>query len=206
MTVSMKRAMVALRPPTSIPALLSVTDAILSAMTGNTWFPTPTPPLATVAAALAELRTAEVAALSRTRELVTFRNEKARALRSLLTRLKAYVQGVADDHPQQAASIIESAHMSFWTAGPPPKLGFVVKPGKKAGTVVVAVRAVAKDASYEWAWSDDDGKTWHVGPRVLQSRTTLRGLPSDTVCLFMYRTTTRKGEGDWSAPLACRVP
>jgi hypothetical protein len=150
MTESTHRVQAALNLPEAVSALILTVEAILQAMTGNPFFPDPTPPLATVAAALSELHDAQVATESKTRGTVAVRNAKLPALLSLVKRLRAYVQGVADDDPERAAAIIESAHMTAWTPGPGPKAPFRVKAGPVAGTVSLAVRAAAKEAGYEW--------------------------------------------------------
>jgi hypothetical protein len=206
MTKSTHRLLVALNLPDSVPALLSVVQAILNAMTGNPFFPSPMPPLAAIAAVLAELRDAEVATGMRTRGMVELRDERLVALRSLMSRLKAYVQGVADDDPENAGSIIESAGMSLWRAGAGTKVPFEVKPGRVLGAVRLIVRAVAKEATYQWEWSADDGKTWNPAPATLQATTTLVGLPSGVMCLFRFRPTVRGGASNWSEPVAFRVP
>jgi hypothetical protein len=206
MTESMRRTQVALNLPDEVPALLSAVEVILQAMTENPSFPSPTPSLASVAVALAALRDAEVTSLTRTRGTVATRNEKRAALLSVLKRLKAYVQGVADDDPDHAAGIIEGAGMSVWKAGAGPKPPFDVKAGTLPGTVRVVVRAIGKDASYEWAWSADGGKTWQAGPATLQAKVVLEGLPPGVTCLFRYRAVTRKSASDWSEPVPFRVP
>jgi len=206
MTKSTHRLRVALYLPESIPALLGVVEVVLKGMTGNSFFPSPSPSLASVAAALAELRDAEVAVQSRTRGTVELRDEKLAALGSLLTRLKAYVQGVADDDPEHAGSIIASAGMSLWKAGAGAKPPFTVKAGGVDGSVLLSVRAAAKDGAYLWEWSDDGGKTWNKAPTTKQTTTTVTGLPSGVMCLFRFRAVVRSGESDWSEPLAFRVP
>ncbi|HEY3818276.1 MAG TPA: hypothetical protein VGL81_13945 [Polyangiaceae bacterium] len=206
MTESTHRTQVALYLPDSVPALLLAVQAVLEAMTGNPFFPNPTPPLSTVGAALSELRESQVTAESRTRGMAAVRNEKRTALVSLVKRLKAYVQGVADDDPEKAASIIESAHMSVWKPGPGAKLPFDVKAGAVEGAVRLVVRAAAKEAVYYWQWSADAGKTWSAESKALKANTVLKALPPGQVCLFRYRTKTRKSETDWSEPIAFRVP
>jgi hypothetical protein len=206
MTKSTHRVQVALNLPEAVPGLLLAVQGVLQAMTGNAFFPDPTPPLATVAAALEELHEAHVATEAKTRGTVEVRNAKRTSLLSLVRRLKAYVQGVADDNPEQAVAIIQSARMSDWKPGPGKKAPFDVKPGPVEGTVHLAVRAAAKEADYEWQWSADGGETWSTPSTTLQARTTLRGLPSGRVCLFRYRAKTRKSDIDWSQPVAFRVP
>ena len=48
----------------SVPALISYAQGIVTRMTGNPSFPAPVPTLAAVTAALADLQTAETAALA----------------------------------------------------------------------------------------------------------------------------------------------
>jgi hypothetical protein len=205
MTVSLHRTLVALKRPSEVPALVSLTHAIVKSMTGNSSFPSPSPSLAKVAAALADLEAAEVARLTRARGTAAVRNEKRATLVSLLVRLKAHVQGVADDDPENAVSIIESAGMSVKKPTALPKPPFTVKPGPVSGSVLLVVRAVAREASYEWAWSPDQGKTWNPVPRTLQAKTPIKGLPAETTCWFRYRTVTRRERTNWSEPVAFLV-
>jgi hypothetical protein len=206
MTERKRRAQVALELPKQVPALLHAVEAIVQAMTGNPFFPSPTPSLATITAALADLRDAQVTTLTKTRATFPARDEKLVPLESLMKRLKAYVQGVADDDPDNAVAIIESAGMHVWVAGPGAKPPFRVKAGPRVGTVLLVVRAVAKEAGYEWQWSADGGESWSPAPPTLQAKTVLTGLPSGVMCLFRYRATPRSGTTEWSEPVAFRVP
>jgi hypothetical protein len=206
MTVSMQRTLVVLKLPTNVPALLRVAQSIVQSMTGNAYFPSPTPPLAAVAAALADLEVAEVARLSNARGTAAVRHVKRAALSSLLMRLKAYVQGVADDDPDHAGGIIESAGMSIKASTAAAKPPFAARPLALAGSVRLMVRAVAREAHYQWAWSSDGGATWQLAPATRGAKKVLTGLPSGTTCMFRYRVTTRAGERDWSEAVSLRVP
>jgi hypothetical protein len=206
MTVSMHKTLAALKLPTQVPALVVVADAIVLAMTDNAAFPAPTPPLAEVTAALAELHVAEVATRTRTRGTVALRNEKRAVLIGLLVRLKAYVQGVAEADPERAPALIESAGLHVKPSVAPAKRPFEAKPGAVTGSVRLVVRSAGDRASYQWAWSTDGGATWHPAPATLQSRTVLTGLPSGATCSCRYRPVTKGGEGDWSEPVVLQVP
>jgi hypothetical protein len=206
MTVSLHRTLVVLKRPTQVPALLRFTQLIIAKMTGNPRFPSPSPSLAKVTAALADLEDAEVATQSKTRGLVAARNAKLSTLVSLLERLRGYVQSVADDDPDNAVSIIESAGMSVKAPTAAAKPPLYAKPGKVKGSARLVARAVAKEASYEWAWSSDGGKTWDEAPKTLQAKTVITGLPSEVTSLFRFRARTRRKLTDWSEPVACLVP
>jgi hypothetical protein len=121
MTVRMQRTLTSLRLPTKVPALVQVAKAILEAMTNNRSFPRPSPSHAAVAPAIADRQAAEVATLSRTRGTAAVRDDKRAALASLLVALKGYVQGLADDDPERAETLIESAGMNVKPKGSPRK-------------------------------------------------------------------------------------
>jgi hypothetical protein len=174
-------------------------------MSGNQSFPDPSPTIATVASALADLHAAEVATLTRTRGTAAARNEKRAVLVGLLVRLKAYVQGVADEDPDRAEALVESAGMNVKKKVAPVKPVFDARPGAVTGSVRIAVRAAGDRAIYQWAWSTDGGTTWLPAPATLQARTVLTGLASGSTCSLRYRTVTKTGEGAWSEPLVLLV-
>jgi hypothetical protein len=206
MTKSMHRVEVSLDLPTRVPDLIGYVTRVLQCMTGNSWFPGPSPSLAKVASALADLQSAEVETLTRTRGAADARDEKLKALVNLLKRLKAYVQGIADDNPENAGSIIESSGFNIKKKGSYAKPPFDVKPLELRGSVRAAVRSAGDRASYRWSWSIDGGKTW-LFRRTDQASTDIDGLPSGQIGLFRVQVTTIKGgEGNWSEPLELLVP
>ena len=82
---------------------------------------------------------------------------------------------------------------------------FAAKPGAVSGTVVLAARAAAVRASYEWGWSGDGGKTWTAVPPTLQAKTEIPGLPVAPAVQFRFRAVTKAGAGDWSQPTTLLV-
>jgi hypothetical protein len=205
MTASMQKTLAALNLPTQNPALLGVARAIVQAMIDNPSFPSPTPSLAKVAAALSALEAAEVATQTKTRGTAVARNEKRAVLVGLLVQVKAYVQGVADEDPDGATGIIESAGMSIKKKVLPFKAPFEVRPGSVSGSVRIVARAAAHRASYQWAWSADGGRTWISEPTTLKANTAVSGLPAGSTCSFRHRVVTRAGERDWSEAVSTLV-
>ena len=192
--------------PTRVGELTPFTQRVMQCMTGNASFPSPSPSLATIAAAEAELSSAQVAVQTRTRGTREVRDDKLKKLVGLLKRLKAYVQGVADDHPENAGSIIESSGFSIKKKGAYAKPPFAVKPGKERGSVHLAVRSAGDRAAY--LLGVEPRRRRVVGdPRYDAGRHEIHGLPSGKLCLFRVRVRTpRGGEGDWSAPVELVVP
>ena len=200
MTVSMHKTLAALRLPTRVPALLSVAEAIVEAVSISPSFPAPTPPLVAVRSAIQELHDAQVATLTRTRGTAAARDRKLAFLVGLLVRLKGYVEGVADDDPEHAVAIIESAGMHVKRSTARSKAAFDVRQGRVSGSVRLAARSAGDRAAYLWEWRPDGGSTWHRLPQTIQARTVVSGLPPASTCWFRYRAVTRSGETDWSEP------
>ena len=205
MSVRMHKTFVALNLPGSLPSLIDVMDAMVQRMTGNAWFPAPTPPLATVASAIAELREAQVTKETRTRGTAAARNEKLATALGLLTRLKSYVQGVADDNPENAAAIIESAGMSVKKSTAYARLPFSVKQGPTSGSVRLMARSAGDRGAHQWQHSTDGARTWQSAPRTQQGKTVLSGFVPGQTAWFRHRPVTIRGEGDWSEPIAIIV-
>jgi hypothetical protein len=198
MTTVLNRTIVALKLPLKVPDLIKAGEAIVAAMTNNKSFPSPTPPLATVSAALAALDAAETATKTHAPGTVAARNAARLEAVQALHGLKASVQLLADADPEQAATLITSAGMGVKQSPARTKTAFEAKPGPTSGSVQLVAKAAARRASYEWQWSADGGKTWTTSPATLQARTTISGIPTATVGQFRYRAVTKAGEGDWS--------
>ena len=205
MTVSMKRILAAVYPPENTGALVILATAIVDKIDGNAHFPNPVPALAKVKEAIDALQEAEVVSQSRTRGTKEARNEARTKLSSLLTRLRAHVQGVADDDPDNAGSIIESAGMSVQPKGPRAKPLLTARKGSVQGTVVLAAKAAAKVATYLWQMSDDGGRTWTDLPSTIQAKTKVSSLVPGRTYSFRYRALTRRGTSDAVDPVSIIV-
>ena len=204
-TKQASRPLVSLRLPRAIPALISTAKQMVQSMTSNPSFPNPSPPIATVTAAISALESAQSAAQARTHGAVTLRDEKRTALVSLLEQLKTYVQTAADGNLEAAASIIESAGVNVRRATARAKRVFSAKQGTPSGTVKVVTQSAGPRTSYEWQYSVDGGKTWTAMPSTIQASTTLAGMTPGTAVMFRYRVVTKAGEGSWAQPTSITV-
>ncbi len=204
-TKAAPRAIVVLKLPGPVPALITMAKAIVQAMTGNAAFATPQPALADVTTATTNLQTSEAAALARTKGAVATRNQQKATLVTMLQELKTYVQKQADGDAESAPAIIQGAGMNVRkTAVRPPRV-FAATPGAVSGTVKLETASAAHRASYEWQYSTDGGKTWLAMPATLQAKTSLTGLTPATTVQFRYRAVVKAGEGDWSQPISMLV-
>jgi hypothetical protein len=199
------RSIVALHLPTATPALIALAKTIVQRMTHNAGVPNPTPTLAEVDKAIADLEAAETVAQSRLKGAVATRNEKHVQLATLLHVLKASVQRVADAHREAAPGIIESCAMNVKKATLPQKHVFAVKPGAVSGSVTVTAQSAGRRAAYLWEMSTDGGKTWAFLPVTLQAHISVTGLAAGSTVSFRVRSVTKAGEGDRSQPMALTV-
>jgi hypothetical protein len=206
MTVSKHRILVALHLPESPSKLLHAAQAIVNAMTGNAWFPSPTPALALVAAAITQLAAAQAETFTKGVTTFAVRDKMLTDLVKLLHALKAYVQGIADDDPDHAVELIESAAMSVKQTGSYAKPPFVLAPGPMAGSVALKVRSAGDNVGYQWQQSADGGVTWAFEEPSLKAETVIHGLPSGTTVWFRWRPVLAGGPGEWSEPLSILVP
>lgn len=171
-------------------------------MTGNPHFPSPTPSLAAVAAAVQDLSDAIVAARLRTLGAIAARTDKRAVLVALLQQLKAYVQAVADADIENQAAIIVGAGMSVRKSPAFAGRVFSARRGVLDGTVKLLAPRAAQRAGYEWACSTDGGNTWVTLPITLQAKTLVTGLVPGSTVHFRYRATVKSGGGNWSEAIA----
>jgi hypothetical protein len=201
-TKSIRRPTITLALPRSVPALISYAQGIVERMTGNPSFPSPTPTLAAITAAIGDLQRTETAALARTKGAAVARDEKRLALVATLQQLRGHIQLMADGDPPNAASIIASAGVAVRRTPTRSARAFAARPGSVSGVAKVLAVVAARRASYEWQYSADGGKTWTTAPATLQSKTTIAGFTPGSTVQFKYRAVTKAGEGDWSQPVS----
>ena len=174
-------------------------------MTNSKVFPNPTPPLATLAASIDALVSAENQAATKVKGAATARNVAKNALILELKQLRGYVQGIADGDVENSATIIESARISVRKVPARPARTFNAAQGPTTGTAKLVAHSASSRAAYEWEYSTDGGKTWALAPPSLQAKTTVTGLPAGTSVQFRYRAVTKTGAEDWSTPVTLLV-
>ena len=204
MKTATHRILVALHLPGPIGLLISFVRAVLLAMTGNPRFPSPTPPLATVAAAASDLETAQGQVKLRVNGAVATRAAKRAALVQLIETLRMFVQGIADADPANAAAIIESAGFAVRKVNTHGKHAFAVTHGAASGSVNVVAPAVHR-ASYEWQFSADGGKTWQTAKSTVQAKAVLTGFAPGSALSLRYRASSKASDGTWSEAIGIVV-
>lgn len=193
------------------PELENFAQGIVAAMTGNANFPTPTPTLASVTAAIdaysATLQTitARQAAL---REAFTQKDQSRAALEQTLTYLANYVEIAA----QGDEAKIESAAMGVRAPATPigiPAMVMNLAPsaGDFPGTVDLTWDPTTGANSYEVQCKlHQDTASWSTYKIVTASRITVDGLTPGDLYAFQVRAVGAAGPGPWSDEAVKRAP
>ena len=106
----------------------------------------------------------------------------------------------------QSRAVIRSAGLGVQKETKREPARFRATLGDEQGTVKIVAPAAARRAAYYWEYSLDRGATWNAMPSTLQARTSLSGVPAQTVVELRYLAVTKAGQGEWSSPIAIFVP
>jgi hypothetical protein len=189
---------------TSVPALLERVTSIVTAMeTNKATFPGPTPPLATVKAALAALVSAQTALKNRTGSRAD-RDDKQKVVVAGAGALHAYVQQVTNVDPTNAEVIATQAAMTLRKQALRAKADLAAKQ-TVSGVVNLVAKATKGARINEWQYSTDGGKTWIDAPSTTKAKTAIHGLTPGVSVSYRQRVITKDGTGDWSQPISALV-
>jgi hypothetical protein len=194
------KVIVVLKLPQSINSLCMRAQAIIEAMTGNSWFTTPSPTLTVLQGLLDDLIAAQVKTLSRTVGTVQARNLKAKLLIKSLNALRNYVQGICDNNEEAAETIALSSGMFVKKITGSRKYTFSASSTRsQEAELTGSVRSPR--CSHEWGMSLDnkDEASWYVRviPGTLKAKITITGLKSGTMVYFRHRVITKEGAQQW---------
>jgi len=190
-----------------IPEKIARSQQIVTALTGNSNFMTPQPPLAQITAAINDLETAYNAAQAARQEAkarTAAQNTKEEAHDRIMTQLAAYVESVAGDDQE----IIMSAGLDVRAASAPASstpstpLGLTATVGDREGEIDLSWDTVRSARSYVIERSADPPTetSWtHAGVST-RSQATIDGLTSGTRYWFRVSVLTTTGQSGWSNP------
>jgi hypothetical protein len=137
--------------------LLVFTLSVLEKMTGNSYFTTPNPTLATVRAGHDEFQSALSKQQRGNKESTAVKNAKRDVLEDLLQRLANYVEEVAGNNEVILLSSGFELYKKAEKAGPlDVPTGLAVKPGATHGSLVFSWDKVDNARSYEVQYYDTE--------------------------------------------------
>jgi hypothetical protein len=190
--------LIALLPEsTQVTLYLTECRLVVTMMTGNANFATPTPSLAKLTTHLDTLEAAEVLASKGGKGAVQQRDVELAVVQNDMRLLTAFVQSIADANVAAAEAIITSAGLKAGKKPSRKKPAVSVRQGKSLGSVVLDAKALPPPVQYRWQMSVDQ-KVWTDVPESFKASVTVAGLTAATIYYFRLRTMTNDGLSDWS--------
>jgi hypothetical protein len=197
----------------TVPQKIQFLRDIVTQMTGNANYPTPSPALTVITAkanaletALGAQQTAQQAAKTATTTLETKEGEADAAVNSLSNYVWETSGG--DEAKIQSAGMSLRAPKTPTTSLPAPQ-GLAVTAGDNEGELDAVWDPVPKNKGYEVQTSPDPvtGTSWAFAETSTASKTTLTGLPSGSKIWVRVRALgPKKIKSPWSDPAVKRVP
>ncbi len=214
MSTNVRRARAVLKYGSKLKflAILTLARAIYAKMSSNAAaYPSPSPTLAALLAAITALSNAQDAVAQRQPGAVTVRAAARDSLLTILEGLRVFVQTLADSAtPEQSAVLIDGAGMKVAAVTPRARPVLGLKLGVAQGTVLLVAAASLLSKSkrmktYGWEFSIDGQKTWQAAPSTPIARTTIAGLPSLTTVAFRVNVTDAVSVTEWSQAVTTLV-
>ncbi len=197
------RLLAALKLPAEAVAFIAVAADMVQRVTNNPLLPNPSPSVAELTNDLANLRSAQ-ANRKQGEAAMKARNDAMRVMRRALQNLRQFVQNTADNDPEHAATIIESAGMKVRVRPVRTKPDFEIRQGSIAGLVSTHVKSRGQSATY-WVAFSTDQKSWTVCPPARLANGSVANLTPGTTYYFRYQVLTREGMSDWSQVVSFMV-
>ncbi|MBI4930562.1 MAG: hypothetical protein HY841_07360 [Bacteroidetes bacterium] len=189
----------------SVPEMVEFALHVVSRMTGNAFFPSPSPSLGNLYNAAIALQNAFDQAQGSGPAQTAVMHQKREVMETELTAEGHYVEDVANDPANSVTgpeAIILSAGMDVKDVTPRQKRVFTVSNGNLPGTVeLVAERAVR--GSHEWQYTQDlsDPNSWIDAESTTQASVTVSGLESGKRYWFRHRAILPDGPTDYDGPV-----
>lgn len=197
----------------SIPQKIAKAQQIITALTGNAAFPTPSPTLETIATMIDGLESAFAhaqASRQTAKQHTTIQNQKEDNLDSVLTRLAAYVESVAGANEQMILSAgMDTRAAAVATTDPPAQpQGLTPTAGDRDGEIDLSWDTVTGSKSYVIDQSGDPvtPTTWSHAGVSTKSNFTAKGLTSGSRYWFRVAAVNSNGQSGWSDPATKIAP
>jgi hypothetical protein len=188
-----------------VPEKVSRAQQIVTAVSGNDAFTTPSPTLPTITTATNALNTAYQAAQAArqaAKQATAELHVKEDALDKLISQLAAYVESVAGDNEilVQSAGMNIKAPAFSPTDVPGQPQALTATAGDRDGEIDLSWDKVAGAKSYLIEKSPDPPGTWTHAAATTKSNHTIDGLTSGTRFWFRVSALNANGQSGWSDP------
>jgi hypothetical protein len=196
----MKKVVVVLKlAKMPIPQKIAKARFIVTSMTGNASFETPSPTLDIISTNINALEAAYLAASGGGVDDTAAMHSKEFLLEVSLKSLAAYVEGIANTNLGTAESVALSSGMDIKGAGTHQAKEFNVKPTGNPGEVKMATKSAPR-CTYMWQMTSDPtvATGWITIGQATQANFIKSGLTSGARYYFRVATVGKEGQEPWS--------
>lgn len=197
----------------SIPEKIAKARQIVTSLTGNPAFPTPTPPLVAVTGAIDDLESRHAEAQTVRQQAKTktsAQNQSEDALDKIISQLTGYVESVGGDSEATVRSAgMDVRSTASATSDNPAQPGALsATAADHEGEIDLAWDTVNGARSYVIEKSPDPptATSWGHGGVSTKSRTTVNGLTAGTRYWFRVAAVGTGGQSGWSDPATRMAP
>jgi hypothetical protein len=188
----------------SIPEKIERSRFIVTSMTGNGNFPTPSPALDAITTCTINLEIASLASEGGGVDDTANMHAKELLLELALKSLTAYVEEIANSNPLDAETIILSAGMGVKAPGGRSSKDFEVTPTGNTDEVKLSIRSSPR-ATFIFQMTTDVGNpaSWTAIGRSTRATMVKSGLTSGTRYYFRSAMIEKNGQNPWSDVKSC---
>lgn len=184
-------------------ALITFCQNVITMMTSNASYPTPSPALAAVESALDLLRTALQEAITGDRVKISARKDARRALLLLMRQLAAYVQGHCNE---EVTTLLSSGFLASRRPSPSIMPAVPGNPRLSAGpnSGTVSLRHNGSDNTANFTVQTATGPSGPFSDYALNTgqRTLIEGLAPASTIYVRVRANGTAGSSDWSTTVS----
>jgi hypothetical protein len=198
--------------PLPVPEKIAKVKQFVTALEGNANFPTPSPPLANILAAITKLEGSYANTQRLKAELkssATEQNADEEVIDKLVSQLTGYIESAAGDNE----ALIHSLGMETRAARSAPTIpdvadGLTATAGDHDGHIDLSWNPVTNAKSYVIQISTDanSATSWTHALTVTKSSATIDGLTSGVRYWFRVAAIGSEGQGGWSDPATKIAP
>jgi hypothetical protein len=183
----------------SVPQKIAKSRFIVTSMTGNVSFTTPSPTLAVITTNINTLETAYIVAQSGGVDDTANMHAKEFLLEVSLKSLAAYVEGIANTNLITAEAVALSSGMDVKHPGTHSPRDFSVKPTGNPGAVKLSTKYEDRSTFIFQMTNDATGATgWITIGQATQATLIKSGLTSGTRYYFRVAAVGKDGQEPWS--------
>jgi hypothetical protein len=192
----------------STPQLISNARLYLQKISGNVYFPAPSPSISEVSTQLNVLETAYTVSLSRAKGAVSEMHVERKSLEILLKGLGIYVETIANKDPDNAEQIINSSGMPIKRPNTHLPKTFTARLTGTPGEVKLNSKRVNQSSCYMYAITTNPASetAWEELTPSTNVKKYINGLIPSTRYYFRMRVSTSGVIGAWSEAIDVLVP